>query len=126
MRLATLFALALFASPALAHDPNPGVTVTPGTVSMSGAASYDLIAALGKQLPPADMQSVHLFMRQALMAGIQQRRVDMSEDLALKLNGVRDKWVASGEAEGVRSLDTSLGPWIRTALAKRGQTAAKP
>jgi hypothetical protein len=116
--------LAALASPALATepravDPHPATTVEPGTVSMSAGASHDLIETLGLYLNPSEMQSVHDFLKYALISGMGNRKVIMQKPLAERLNAVRTQMVADKRPEAVRSLDTTLGPWMRAALAAK-------
>lgn len=108
--------LALAAMPAFATDPHPAVTVEPGTVSMSAGASHDLIETLKASLNPQEMESVLGFMRYALASGMAQRKVVMPLPLARRLDALRTQLVSENKTEAVRSLDVTLGPWVRSAI----------
>jgi len=115
-RLACLLTLCLAQTAWGAEQTLPAVTVMPGSISMSGGASYDLLADLQQRLPPADYEATRQFFRDALVLSVRNKKVEMPLDLAQKLHDVRNKMEAEGKVEAVRSFDLSLGLWMRSAL----------
>lgn len=119
----------LFVLPGLAQAADqasnlPAMTVTPGTISMSGGASYDLLADLEKRLPQADYERTRQFLRDVLLASVQNRSMEMQPDLAQKLFDVRSQLETEKKAEATRSFDLSLGPFVRSALRAKESGAA--
>lgn len=116
--VASLAAGPVFANPPVSH---PGATVAPGTVSMSAGASHDLLETLSEYMNPQEMESVRQFLRDTILRAVRNEPLDMAPELATRLNEVRTQLVVAERSEAVKSLDISIGPMMRAALAKQNQ-----